>query len=182
MQSPFPRCRPEFARFAIPRGCRTQALTKSFILRKPLISAASSSMTRQDILDRLKTCGVLPTPQRLEIAEILLAKPQHLAADQIIDELRRNGRRVSKATVYNTLKLFSDFGLVRELHVADSRRFYDSTTHPHHHFFDIDSGELTDIPADQVRIAGLPALPPGTEQESVEVLIRVRSRKSPADR
>ncbi len=133
-------------------------------------------MNRRDILDRLTACGVLPTPQRLEVAEILLARPQHLAADQIIDELRRNGRRVSKATVYNTLKLFSDCGLVRELNVDASRRFYDSTTHPHHHFFDVDTGELTDIPADQVEISGLPALPAGTEQESVEVLVRVRSR------
>ncbi len=133
-------------------------------------------MTRRDILDRLTACGVLPTPQRLEVAEILLARPQHLAADQIIDELRRNGRRVSKATVYNTLKLFSDCGLVRELNVDASRRFYDSTTHPHHHFFDVDTGELTDIPADRVAISGLPALPAGTEQESVEVLVRVRSR------
>ncbi len=133
-------------------------------------------MNRRDILDRLTACGVLPTPQRLEVAEILLARPQHLAADQIIDELRRNGRRVSKATVYNTLKLFSDCGLVRELNVDASRRFYDSTTHPHHHFFDVDTGELTDIPADRVAISGLPALPAGTEQESVEVLVRVRSR------
>lgn len=133
-------------------------------------------MNRRDILDRLTACGVLPTPQRLEVAEILLARPQHLAADHIIDELRRNGRRVSKATVYNTLKLFSDCGLVRELNVDASRRFYDSTTHPHHHFFDVDTGELTDIPADRVAISGLPALPAGTEQESVEVLVRVRSR------
>ena len=133
-------------------------------------------MTRREIVDRLKACGVLPTPQRLEVAEILLARPQHLAADQIIDILRRNGRRVSKATVYNTLKIFSDFGLVRELNVDPSRKFYDSTTHPHHHFYNVETGELTDIPADQVEISGLPPLPEGTEPEGVEVLIRVRSR------
>ena len=134
-------------------------------------------MTRQEILEKLQASGVLPTPQRLEVAEILLAKPQHLAADQIIDLLRRNGRRVSKATVYNTLKLFSECGLVRELTVDASRKFYDSTTHPHHHFFHVDTGELTDIPSDQVEIVGLPALPEGTEPEGVEVMIRVRNRR-----
>lgn len=134
-------------------------------------------MTRQEILEKLQASGVLPTPQRLEVAEILLAKPQHLAADQIIDMLRRNGRRVSKATVYNTLKLFSECGLVRELTVDASRKFYDSTTHPHHHFFHVDTGELTDIPSDQVEIVGLPALPEGTEPEGVEVMIRVRNRR-----
>lgn len=133
-------------------------------------------MSRQEILSKLTACGVQPTPQRLEVAEILLEKPQHLAADQIIDRLRRDGRRVSKATVYNTLKLFSERGLVKELHVDAGRKFYDSTTYPHHHFFNVETGELQDIPADQVGISGLPPLPDGTERESVEVLIKVRSR------
>jgi len=133
-------------------------------------------MSRQDILDKLDACGVLPTAQRLEIAEVLLAKPQHLSADGIIELLQQAGSRVSKATVYNTLKLFSSRGLVRELHLDASRKVYDSTTHPHHHFFHVDSGELEDIPHDQVEIRGLPPLPEGTEQESVEVLIRVRNR------
>jgi Fur family iron response transcriptional regulator len=133
-------------------------------------------MSARDVLSKLKDCGILPTPQRLEVAGILLAKPQHLAADQIIDILRRRGRSVSKATVYNTLKLFSERGLVRELNVDTSRKFYDSTIHPHHHFFHVDSGELQDIPEDQVRILKLPPLPEGTEQESIEVLIRVRDR------
>jgi len=133
-------------------------------------------MSRTDICEKLRACDVLPTPQRIEIAGILLAKPQHLSADQIRDTLRRNGRRVSKATVYNTLKLFSERGLVRELTVDATRKFYDSTTHQHHHFFHVDTGRLTDIPADQVEIVGLPPLPEGTEQASVEVLIRVRDR------
>lgn len=134
-------------------------------------------MRGRDVLSKLKECGILPTQQRLEVAEILLEKPQHLAADQIIETLRRQGRRVSKATVYNTLKLFSERGLVRELHVDASRRFYDSTTHAHHHFFNVESGELRDIPHDQVRILDLPTLPEGTEQASIEVLIRVRDKR-----
>jgi Fur family iron response transcriptional regulator len=84
---------------------------------------------------------------------------------------------VSKATVYNTLKLFSQQGLVKELNVDSSRKFYDSTTHAHHHFFHVESGKLTDIPDSQVSIKGLPPLPKGTEQESVEVLIRVRNKR-----
>ncbi len=134
-------------------------------------------MRGRDVLAKLNECGILPTQQRLEVAEILLEKPQHLAADQIIETLRRQGRRVSKATVYNTLKLFSERGLVRELHVDASRRFYDSTTHAHHHFFNVETGELRDIPHDQVRILGLPPLPEGTEQASIEVLIRVRDKR-----
>lgn len=137
-------------------------------------------MSRQDIRDKLTACGVLPTTQRLEVAEVLLDKPQHMSADQILDVLQQNGRRVSKATVYNTLKLFSERGLVRELHVDASRKFYDSTTHPHHHFYHVDSGELEDIPAGQIEVRGLPPLPAGTERESVEVMIRLRNSRNNA--
>jgi Fur family iron response transcriptional regulator len=87
------------------------------------------------------------------------------------------GSRVSKATVYNTLHLFGARGLARELVVDPSRTFYDSTTHPHHHFYNVDSGQLSDIPGDDVRFLELPALPEGTEQESVEVLIKIRGRQ-----
>lgn len=133
-------------------------------------------MSRHDIKTRLAESGILPTAQRMEVAEVLLDKPQHMSADQIIEVLRQGGRRVSKATVYNTLKLFSERGLVRELHIDASRKFYDSTTHPHHHFFHVESGELEDIPAGQIEVRGLPPLPPGTERESIEVMIRLRNQ------
>lgn len=137
-------------------------------------------MSRSDIADKLSRAGVVPTPQRVEIAEILLARPQHLSADQIIDTLRLNGSTVSKATVYNTLHLFGEKGLVREVIVDPARTFFDSTTHPHHHFYNVDSGTLSDIPDERIEVLGLPELPEGTEQESIEVLIRVRDRKAPA--
>lgn len=133
-------------------------------------------MSHPDILDRLERHGVQPTAQRLEVAAVLLERPQHLSADQILERLRAAGSRVSKATVYNTLKLFGEQGLVRELTVDPDRKYYDSTTHAHHHFYNVGTGELSDIPADQVRIMNLPPLPAGTEQESVEVLIRVRDK------
>jgi Fur family iron response transcriptional regulator len=135
-------------------------------------------MSTADIAEKLKQHGVLPTQQRLEVAEILLGRPQHLSADQILERLRAAGSRVSKATVYNTLKLFSDQGLVKELTVDPDRRYYDSTTHAHHHFYHVGTGELSDIPEDQVRILDLPPLPRGTEQESVEVLIRIRDKNA----
>ena len=134
-------------------------------------------MSRSDITEKLVRHGVSPTPQRLEVAAILFERPQHLSADQIIGRLRGGGSRVSKATVYNTLHLFSERGLVRELHVDPSRIFFDSTTHNHHHFYNADTGELSDIPASEVAIMGLPPLPEGTQQESVEVLIRVREKR-----
>lgn len=131
-------------------------------------------MSRSEIISLFEQRGILPTPQRLEVAEILLKKPQHMSADQIIDCLRDAGSGVSKATVYNTLNLFAERGVVREVMVDPVRKFYDSTTHPHHHFYNVDTGELHDIPDEQVRFSELPELPEGTESDSIEVLIRVR--------
>ena len=131
-------------------------------------------MSRTDILSLFDQHRILPTPQRIEVAEILLARPQHLSAEQIIDRLREAGSGVSKATVYNTLNLFGARGLVKEVMVDPVRKFYDSTTHPHHHFYNVDSGELSDIPDQLVGFCELPDPPEGTEAESVELLIRVR--------
>jgi Fur family iron response transcriptional regulator len=80
----------------------------------------------------------------------------------------------SKATVYNTLSLFLDKGIVRELIVDPSKVFYDPNTSVHHHFYDVATGELTDIPAAGVHIEGLPPLPPGTVTEGIDIIVRIR--------
>ena len=131
-------------------------------------------MLRSEILAKFDELDILSTPQRIEIAEILLDKPQHLSAEQIIDRLRATDSRVSKATVYNTLNLFCDRGLVGECVVDPERRFYDSTTEPHHHFYNLDTGELTDIPAKSIQFQDLPQFPGDGDLESIEVLIKVR--------
>lgn len=134
-------------------------------------------MSRSDILALFERHDILPTPQRVEVAEILLARPQHLSADQIIEQLASHNSAVSKATVYNTLNLFSDRGIIKEVMVDPIRKFYDSTTHSHHHFYNVDSGELTDISEGDIEFAHLPTLPDGTCQEALEVLIKVRNAK-----
>jgi Fur family iron response transcriptional regulator len=133
-------------------------------------------MSQSGIRSVFDSFGILPTPQRLEVAKILLEKPQHVSADQIIDRLRISGSTVSKATVYNTLNLFSERGLVKEVMVDPIRKFYDSTTHPHHHFYNVDTRELSDIPDSMVDFQKLPQMPDGTRRESVEVLIKVRNQ------
>jgi Fur family iron response transcriptional regulator len=132
-------------------------------------------MEREAISKLLTSHGLQVTSQRLDIAEYVLSRPQHLSADQILVAMRERGSRVSKATVYNTMNLFSERGLVRTVEVDPERQYYDSTSEPHHHFFNIDTGELTDIPAEGVSLAVAAALPEGTVQEGVEIVIRVRS-------
>ena len=124
----------------------------------------------------LEHSGIRPTAQRVKVAEVLLAAPRHMTAEQLLGALRQSTSRVSKATVYNTLKLFVDHGLVRQIHLDPDRCVYDSKMVAHHHFQNVDTGEMTDIRPEELEFARLPPLPPGTEIASVDVVIRVRPK------
>ena len=106
----------------------------------------------------------------------MLERNQHLSADQIMDRLNNLMVSVSKATVYNTLALFTEHGLVRTVSIDGSRTFYDSNTLDHSHFFNVDTGELTDVLFDNALEADLPEAPKGTGVESVELIIRVKNQ------
>jgi Fur family iron response transcriptional regulator len=124
----------------------------------------------------LERHGVRATSQRVRVAELLLTAPRHVTAEQILGALRDGAGPVSKATVYNTLKLFVDHGLVRQIHVDPERCVYDSMMAPHHHFQVLETGQMIDIRPEDLEFAKLPPLPPGTEIADVEVVIRLRRR------
>lgn len=124
----------------------------------------------------LREHGITPTHQRIEIALVLYEKRWHPSADQILAAVNVRYAETSKATVYNTLKLFLDKGLVRELIVDPNKVFYDANTSVHHHFYDVASGAITDIPAAGVRIDGLPPLPAGMVTDGIDIVVRTRPR------
>jgi Fur family iron response transcriptional regulator len=127
---------------------------------------------------RLADCGIRPTAQRVRIASLLLAAPQHLSAEQILANLRSSGARVSKATVYNTLNLFASHGLIRLLSVDGTRAWFDSNVDAHYHFHDTSSGALIDVPVPEVEFSRLPPAPPGTEVAGIDLVIRLRKKAS----
>ena len=131
----------------------------------------------KDVVELLRKHDIQPTAQRMEIARILVTRRTHLSAEDVFRIVNAEKRRVSKATVYNTLGLFADKGVVREVIADPDRIFYDPNTVPHHHFFDVISGELTDISADQILVTGLPSLPVGAMLEGVDVIVRLRPAK-----
>ena len=133
-------------------------------------------MDDRELEGLLRSKGVSPTSQRMQVGKILLSRPQHVCAEEILNKVHEAGYRVSKATVYNTLNLFVDRGLIRELNVDPTRMFYDSSTYAHHHFYNVDSGKVMDVPLDDVHFATLPALPEGTVAESMELTIKVRNQ------
>jgi len=126
------------------------------------------------IAERLSAGGIQPTPQRIKVAALLLAEPQHLTADQILARLRAAGERVSKATVYNTLNLLAEKGVVRQLAADGQRTWFDSNVSPHFHFQDVETGALSDIAPPEVQFERLPPPPPGMEYAGIELFIRLR--------
>ena len=131
---------------------------------------------RDDIKNKLKSSGVTPTAQRVDIAQILFARPQHLSAEQILKRVNEESdSTASKATVYNTLGLFAKKGLVKEVNVDSSKVFYDSNVSKHFHFYNMDTGLLTDIPVDEINFDKLPELPEGTESSSLEIIVRIKN-------
>ena len=133
-------------------------------------------LSQQQVIDLLTRHDVQPTLQRLEIAQALFARDQHLSADEVLKLVNQEANRVSKATVYNTLGLFAAKGLIREVIVDPNRVFYDPNTCDHHHFYNVDTGELTDIDADELALMNLPTLPAGTVADGVDVIIRIRNQ------
>ncbi len=133
----------------------------------------NTMMEREKVTRLLRERGVSPTSQRVSIAQELLLAPIHVSAEDVARKVRERDRNVSRATVYNTLRCFVDSGLLRQVFVGADRVFYDSNMEPHHHFFDPETCELSDVDGAEVHIEGLPELPDGRELEAVELVIRL---------
>lgn len=132
--------------------------------------------------DRAKSwldgAGLRPTRQRLALAESLVGdgRHRHVTAESLFEAAQSAGDQVSLATVYNTLKCFTEAGLLTEIPVDGARSYFDTRTEDHPHFFWEDEGRLTDAPADSIGFAHLPDAPEGTEIAKIDVVIRLRKR------
>ena len=133
-------------------------------------------VNRQIVSELLQGHGIIPTHQRVEIALLMLEGNQHLSADQVLARVNQGGTAVSKATVYNTLGLFADRGIIRQVIVDPTKVFYDSNATPHYHFYNVDEGTLIDFDANDLPIATTPLPPAGTIAESIEVIVRIRNK------
>jgi Fur family iron response transcriptional regulator len=126
----------------------------------------------------LSGAGLRPTRQRVLLAGILVGdgSDRHVTAEWLHDAAGRVGDKVSLATVYNTLRAFSDAGLVQEITVDGTGSYFDTRTEDHPHFYWEDSNTLTDASADELQIARLPSPPAGMEIAKVDVVIRLRRK------
>lgn len=137
----------------------------------------------QAMQQKLRAAGIQPTLQRLAVAGSLLVRPVHMTAEQVMSAARLQLPSLSRATVYAVLQLFVRQGLLKELPVDGASTVYDSNTSPHHHLYDVETGEVADLPMSGLQVMGLPESLGGLQLEGVDVIVRVRGlrgRTAPA--
>ena len=130
-------------------------------------------------IDKLRSSGLRPTKQRLKICEVLFNTDRtfHFTVNdlvKIIDE--KMNEKISLATVYNTVHAFHKKGYLKEISINSDKSYFDTNTKIHHHFFDNDTKELTDISDEQVEKVKINTSLPGKKITSVEVLVRVENK------
>ena len=120
--------------------------------------------------------NVTPTKQRLDLAHLIFAKKQHFTAADLISMADKNNLNISMATVYNTLSLLEDKGMLKTINIDNELKFYDTNLEDHHHLYNTTMSTLTDIAHDKVVFAELPELPKNLEIESTELLIKAHNK------
>ncbi len=135
----------------------------------------SDALSTEQLGSLLSKHDINPTPQRMHIAALMLQRKQHISAEEVLAGVNHATPLVSKATVYNTLNLFVKKGLIREVLIDPSRIFYDSNTSKHHHIYNVDTGELTDLSLADIQISNIPKLPDGQVLEGVDLIIRIKN-------
>jgi Fe2+ or Zn2+ uptake regulation protein len=130
---------------------------------------------KADLSQTLLDHGIQPSAQRLAVAAYVLFTEDHPTADQVWVRVRETFPMLSRATVYNTLNLFVEKGLLQQLVLAEGSVVFDPKVEPHHHFMDEDSGHIYDIPWDTLEVRNVDRLR-GFDVQSYQVVLRGRRR------
>ena len=120
--------------------------------------------------------NVTPTKQRVDLAQLIFSKKQHFTANDLITMADKKKLHISMATIYNTLSLLEEKGMLKTINIDNELKFYDTNLDNHHHLYNTTMSTLTDIDNDKIVFAELPELPKTLEIESTEVLIKARNK------
>ena len=129
-------------------------------------------------IDRLRASGLRPTKQRLAICKVLFNRKEtfHFTIDQLKKIAEKNvKKKISLATLYNTVHAFEKKGYLKEISLKGNRTFFDTNTKNHHHFYDEETLQLTDIKNENISINNLPKIPNGKKIKDIEITIKVAS-------
>ena len=129
-----------------------------------------------EYIEKLRKSGLRPTKQRIEICKVLFnsEKTFHFTINDLVKMIEtENNKKISLATVYNTIHAFEKKGYLKEIAINSSQTYFDTNTSDHHHFFDEKENELIDLENEDVDPIKIKKNIPGKKIKSVEVLVRV---------
>ena len=128
-------------------------------------------------MKKIESSGIRPTKQRRVLAKILFEKGnRHLSADELFHDVKKEDRKISMATVYNTLKQFTSLGLVREVVVDQNKSLYCTNHKSHYHLYIEDEGKIVDIPTKNIDL-NIPSIPACLQLHNIDVIVRIRTLK-----
>jgi Fe2+ or Zn2+ uptake regulation protein len=132
---------------------------------------------KRDLPALLRQHGIQPSAQRLAVADYVLTTSDHPSADQVFARVKKTLPVLSRATVYNTLNLFVEKGLLRELVLAEGKVVFDCKVDRHHHFIDDSTGRIHDVEWEKLQVQNLECL---VDFDVREYQVVLRGRASPS--
>ena len=113
------------------------------------------TITEANYIEKLRSSGLRPTKQRLKICDILFNRDKtfHFSISDLMKILQnQDNKKISLATVYNTVHAFQKKGYLKEINIGNDISYFDTNTSSHHHFYDEQTKELIDINSQEVEI------------------------------
>ena len=132
-----------------------------------------------DYITKLRNSKLRPTKQRLQICRILFdrLKTFHFTINDLYRLLLNNSdKKISLATVYNTVHAFKNSGYLKQINIDASNNYFDTNTSHHHHFYDESNKELIDLNNEDIKKIELKKTIPGKKIKSVEVLVKIETK------
>tara|TARA_B110000438_G_scaffold139510_1_gene134775 strand:- start:491 stop:916 length:426 start_codon:yes stop_codon:yes gene_type:complete len=133
---------------------------------------------KTDFINRLRASGLRPTKQRIEICKVLFDRKEtfHFTIDKLKKIIEKNTKgKISLATLYNTIHAFKNNEYLKEISLHGNKTFFDTNTKNHHHFYDKETGDLSDIKNEDIVLSKLPSAPKGKKIKNVEVTVSIEN-------
>jgi Fur family iron response transcriptional regulator len=133
---------------------------------------------RQSLEEKLRAAGIRPSAHRMAVAEYVLATDEHPSAEQVMAKVGERLPMLSRATVYNTLNLLVEKGLLRQLVLSEGSVVFDPNLERHHHFVDESTGRIEDVPWDAIEVGDVSRLEGLRVREYMVVMRGTRETKA----
>lgn len=145
-----------------------QSKKRYFLCNRNKVVMITDMNTTHEIVSQLQEAGFKPSLQRIAILEYLRTHFTHPTVDEIYEALSPSMPTLSKTTIYNTLRSFSQSGLALSLRLDEKTVHYDGDTAPHAHFICKDCGKIIDVTITNTDMLHIPTLC-GADVQAVEI-------------